>query len=240
MVTESTSRQAPTLRNGVTRRATGSVLLAILLALLLAIPVGRTARADDPPPGIYIYAISRDGELVGQQRMEFVRDGEKLRVISHMQLDVTLLGMTLYSFSQQAEEVRAGRNLVSLSSDANDDGKSRQIDLTLQGNRVKGSYNNDSPRDLDPTLSTTLFWQKPATGLTYLIDSVNGKLRDVTVTDVGPETLSLPMGNVEAHHYRLVGEIDREVWYDASGILVAGERKGPDGSTVRLELQQRP
>src|SRR5687768_5429507 len=107
MVTESILRQAstsraPHLKRGRVRRAVRGALLRALFVLLLAIPAGRAAQADDPPIGIYIYAISRDGSPVGQQRMEFLGDGEKLRVISQMQMEVTLLGMTLFSFTQQA------------------------------------------------------------------------------------------------------------------------------------------
>ncbi len=36
--------------------------------------------------------------------MEFVNDGEKLRVISHSELAVTLLGLKLFDFNQQVEE----------------------------------------------------------------------------------------------------------------------------------------
>jgi hypothetical protein len=242
MVTESASRQASTSRpahlKGFARRAIGAILFSAVFAL--AIPAGRAAQADDPPLGIYIYAISRDGTPVGQQRMEFVRDGEKLRVISHMQVEVTLLGMTLFNFNQRAEEVRAGGNVVSLASDADDDGKTRQVSLTLEGDRLKGIYNKDAHRDVDPKWPTSLFWQKPATGATHVIDSVNGKLRDVTVTEVGPATLTLPVGRLQARHYRVTGDLERELWYDADGILVAGKRNGRDGSTVLLELQQRP
>jgi hypothetical protein len=237
MVTESTPPQASTSRLCLFHlRRVGPILLALALALSFG-----QARAGNTPAGIFIYAISRDGTLVGQQRMEFVGDGGKLRVISHMQVDVTLLGMTIYSFDQQAEEVRAGNNnVLSLTSEANDDGKSRQISLTLQGDRLKGNYNEDTQRDVDPSFPTSLFWQKPAVGVTHVIDSVNGKLRDVTVTEIGREALALPIGNVMAQHYRVTGEMERELWYDDKGTLVAGQRKGPDGSTVRLELQQRP
>jgi hypothetical protein len=236
MVTESTPRQAPTLRGSIVLRAAAMILLALGMML----PVG-PARSDNPPAGIFIYAISRDGTLVGQQRMEFVADGEKLRVISRMQLDVTLLGMTIYSFDQQAEEVRAGNNnVLSLNSEADDDGKKKEISLSLQGDRLKGSYNKDTQRDLDPSFPTSLFWQKPAMGVTRVIDSVNGKARDVTVREVGTEALALPIGKVIAHHYLVTGEMERELWYDEKGTLVAGQRKGPDGSIVRLELQQRP
>jgi len=241
MVTESTRRQASTSHPSHAKGwpAAAGVLARLLLLLLLAIGAGRTAWAEDPPKGIYIYAISRDGTPIGQQRMEFVSDGEKLRVLSRMELAVTLLGMTIFDFNQQVEEVHDGDKLLSLVSDADDDGKDRKVNLTLQGDLLKGYYNGND-RAIDPRLVTSLFWKAPAVGETQLIDTLRGKVRDVTVKDLGPETLTLPVGRVETRHYQMRGEWERELWYDANGILVAGTRPGPDGTTVRLELQQRP
>jgi hypothetical protein len=244
MVTESTRRQASTSRGCLARAATrvGRSLAAIVL--LSALTVGAAARADDPPAhpplGIFIYAISRDGSPVGQRRMEFVSDGEKLRVISHTEIKVTLLGMSLFSYEQQAEEVRSDGKITSFTADADDDGKDKKIDLALEGDRLKGQYNSKTPRDLDPRLETSLFWQKPATGDIQVIDHERGKLRDIRVTEIGPETLNLPLGKIETRHYRVTGEIKRDLWYDTNAVLVAGEQQGPDGSIVRMELQQRP
>jgi hypothetical protein len=76
-------------------------------------------------------------------------------------------------------------------------------------------------------------------GETQLIDTLRGKVRDVNVKDLGEEMLTLPVGRIETRHYQLTGEWKRDLWYDASGILVAGELI-KDGATVRQELQQRP
>jgi len=175
MVTESTRRQASTSRPWYSPSWASPALraTAILLAMLLAIPFAGTARADDPR-GIFIYAISRDGAPIGQQRMEFVNDGEKLRVLSHTELEVTLLGMSLYGFNQQVEEVRSDGKIVSLTSEADDDGTDRKVNLTLQGDMLKGAY-NDNDRIIDPKLITSLFWKKPRTGETQLIDTLRGK-----------------------------------------------------------------
>jgi hypothetical protein len=153
---------------------------------------------------------------------------------------VTLLGMSIYGYKSQVEEVRAGGKIQSLTADTDDDGKAKKVNLSLQGDRLKGNYNTNTPRDIDPTVSTSLFWQLPATGDIEVIDCERGKLRPVTVKEIGTETLNLPVGKVEARHYRITGEMKRDLWYDANGILVAGQRPGPDGSTARLELQQRP
>jgi len=210
---------------------------AVLLTLPLATPFARSADAADPQ-GIFIYAISRDGQPIGQQRMEFVNDGEKLRVLSHTELGVSLLGMTLYGFNQQVEEVHSGGKLMSLTSEADDDGTDRKVSLTLQGELLKGDYNGND-RAIDPKLITSLFWQMPPMGETQLIDTLRGKVRDVNVKDLGPETLTLPVGRVETRHYRLTGEWKRDLWYDANGLLMAGELE-KDGAKIRQELQQRP
>jgi hypothetical protein len=240
MVTESTLRQVSTSRRNFAARALGAMVAVGLLALPGVLPFAASARAADPPAGIYIYSISRDGSPIGQQRMEFVTDGEKLRVLSHTELDVTLLGMSLYGFNQQVEEVRAGGKMMSLVSETDDDGKDRKVMLTLQGASLKGAYNDDVMREIDPALPTSLFWQMPRTGAVQVVDCIRGKVRDVTVKELSPQLLALPVGQIKTRHYRVAGEIKRELWYDDAGILVALEGTAKDGSTVRQELQQRP
>ena len=216
-----------------------------MAALLLAVTAGAAAAfagspPSSPPKGVFIYTISRNGDPVGQQRLEFVGNGERLRVLSHTSLDVSFLGMDLYGFEQQVEEVHQGDKIVTLSSDANDDGTEKKVELKLAGDRLKGNYNGNTQRDVDPKLKTSLFWDQPALGDSRILDLTRAKVRDVTVTDLGAETLKLPAGKIQAHHLRVSGEMKRELWYDTDGILVAGELKASDGSTLRQELLQRP
>jgi len=217
-----------------------------MAALFLAVLAGAmsfgsgAARAGDPPKGVFIYTIARNGDPVGQQRLEFVGDGQRLRVLSHTSLDVSFLGMNLYGFEQQVEEVHEGGKIVSLTSEADDDGTDKKVELKLAGDRLKGTYNDDTQRDVDPKMKTSLFWDEPALGDSRILDLLRAKIRDVTVTDLGVETLKLPAGKIDAHHLRVSGEMKRELWYDAAGILVAGELKASDGSTLRQELLQRP
>jgi hypothetical protein len=235
MLTESSSRQAPSGKISLAMFFIAGLSLAGALCGMAA-PV----LAGDPPKGVFLYTISREGEPVGQQRMEFIDDQAKLRVISHTSLEVKMLGLSLFAFDQQVEELRQGGNIISLTSIANDDGSNRKVSMTLQGGRLKGIYNSNSQRDADPKLGTSLFWQEPPLGKAEVIDCLRGKVRDVTVTDLGAETVNLAIGRIEAHHLRVAGGLQRELWYDADGILVAGELKAKDGTTVRQELLQRP
>jgi len=221
-------------------------LWARMAALLLVVSAGAicfgavAALAGGPPKGVFIYTISRNGDPVGQQRLEFVGDGGRLRVLSHTSVDVSFLGMNLYGFEQQVEEVHEGDQIVILTSEADDDGTDKKVELKLAGDRLKGTYNGDTERDVDPKMKTSLFWDRPALGDSRILDLLRAKVRDVSVTDLGTETLKLPAGKIEAHHLRVSGEMKRELWYDADGVLVAGELKANDGSTLRQELLQRP
>jgi len=188
--------------------------MAALLLVALAGTVAwgaPAALAGSPPKGVFIYTISRNGDPVGQQRLEFVGDGERLRVLSHTTVDVSFLGMNLYGFEQQVEEVHEGNRIITLTSDANDDGTDKKVDLKLAGDRLKGNYNGDTQRDVDPTMKTSLFWDEPALGDSRILDLLRAKVRDVTVTDLGAETLRLPAGKIEAHHLRVSGEMKREL-----------------------------
>jgi len=234
MLTESPMRQAPSSKTSL-----ATSIVAGLFAAGAVLGASVPAFAGDPPKGVFIYTISREGAPVGQERMEFINDQARLRVISHTSLDVKMLGLSLFDFDQQVEELHQNGELVSLTSIANDDGDAKKVSMTLQGDRLKGLYNT-TKRDADPKLGTSLFWQEPPLGEAEIIDCLRGKVRDVKVTDLGAETVGLPIGRVATHHLRVSGELQRELWYDADGILVAGEVKAKDGTTVRQELLQRP
>jgi hypothetical protein len=62
----------------------------------------------------------------------------------------------------------------------------------------------------------------------------------VTIEDRGADTLDLPEGPVKARHFAVKGEIEREVWYDPAGNLVAAQQIGSDGSLIRQALMSDP
>ena len=56
----------------------------------------------------------RDGEVVGEQRNDFERRGEELRVVTDVRINITLLGLNVYDFTQRIEESWQNGLLMSL------------------------------------------------------------------------------------------------------------------------------
>jgi hypothetical protein len=59
----------------------------------------------------------------------------------------------------------------------------------------------------------------------------------VAVQDKGEEIVNASGGRVPAHHYKISGGLDREVWFDGSNTLVRMQFAGKDGSNIVYELR---
>jgi hypothetical protein len=223
------------------RRAFSRSALAagLLLSVLAPAAFAEALSPETAPTGTYVYQVMRDGEVVGEQRADFERRGADLSVITDVRINVTLLGINVYDFSQRIEEKWAKGVLVELRSDADDDGNHRTVRLARNGGRLIGSYDGKE-RDLPGYLIPSTLWNSAAVGHSAVLDTVRGRERDVRVEDKGMEQVELPIGTIQARHYVFTGEFNREVWYDESGVLVAGQLEAKDGSIIRQELMRMP
>ncbi len=218
----------------------------VLLGMAVGgLAVGGIAKAGWPDSGgpaldgRYIYVISRNGNPIGQQSIEVHRDGPVLTASTETRIAVKFLGMTLYRMNQHIAETYSGRDLVRLQSETDDDGEIRTVDLTREGKILKGTFNG-APREFFCDCMASTMWHAESVARPAIVEASRARSRQVQVADLGPESLSLPVGAVEAHHLVVTGDLEREVWFDKDGMLVASLQKGRDGSLIRQELLQRP
>ena len=99
-------------------------LRLLVLALAVALLPGAlpAAAQPGPPDGTVEYAIMRNGDQIGSHRLVFRREGDRLTVDINVSVQVRVLGITAYRFTQTARETWRGGRLVTLDSSGNDDG----------------------------------------------------------------------------------------------------------------------
>ncbi len=113
----------------------------------------RVELAAFPQPGKLTYAVMRDGNKIGSQVVEFQRNGDQLLVLTSVKIEVSLLGITIYRFVHRSEEEWKGGELARLTSNTDDDGDKRVVDLKLVDGKLKGQYNGQAkefPHGHDP------------------------------------------------------------------------------------------
>ncbi|MFM9844219.1 MAG: DUF6134 family protein [Dongiaceae bacterium] len=189
-----------------------------------------------PQPGKLTYAVMRDGSRIGSQIVEFQRNGDQLLVLTSVKIKVSLLGITIYRFVHRSEEEWKGGELVRLTSNTDDDGDKRVVDLRLVDGKLKGQYNGQG-KEFPLGMIPATFWHPDSMKQTKLLDQVKARNRQISVKDLGTETITVQGKQIEARHFSVSGQIKREVWYGADGRLEKLQFEGKDGSAIVMVLR---
>jgi len=232
------------LASPVNSAINSALLFRVALAIGLVLSIYTAADAatltpDSAQTGTYAYQVLRDGEVVGEQRNDFERRGGELRVVTDVRINITLLGLNVYDFTQRIEESWQNGQLMSLTSVAVDDGDTRNVQLVREGDRLVGTYDGKQ-RDLPGHLVPSTLWNSAVVEHSSVLETSKGRERTFTVEQKGIEQVKLPIGTVNARHFVFTGNFKREAWYDESGVLVAAQMEAKDGSIIRQELLRMP
>jgi hypothetical protein len=206
--------------------------------LLLADP--RPLAADHapdpglfPPTGRLEYGVFRKGKRIGGQSVDFSLEEGRYVVRTRIELAVEFVFLTAYRFEHDAEEVWVEGQLQRFTSRTNDDGRSRVVEARRQSALLEVNYNGKISMVPGDILPASL-WHPLTARQTILLDPIKGRVRDVSITDVGMETMTLDGAPVPTHHFSITGEIMREVWYGPDGHVVQVRFPAKDGSEIML------
>ena len=233
-------RLASPVNTALLRRVAQSAAVAIGLAFsFLPAAYAAALSPESAQTGTYVYQVLRNGEVVGEQRADFERRGDELRVVTEVRINITLLGLKVYDFTQRIEEHWNKGVLMDLTSVSVDDGDTRNVKLTREGDRLIGTCDGKE-RNLPGNLIPTTLWNSAVVEHSSVLETVKGRERSFTVAQKGIEKVTLPVGDVAARHFVFTGDFKREAWYDDSGVLVASQMEAKDGSIIRQELLRTP
>jgi hypothetical protein len=215
-------------------------VVGLLLMVLAAWPAAGAsndlALATFPPAGRLDYQVTREGDDIGTQSVEFIRSGDRLTVRTHVNILVTVLGIPVFRFTHEAEEQWQNGRLTAFKSKSDDDGEPRDVALKLDGDRLRGTYNGRT-LDLPGSLIPASLWRPDTVQQTVLLDPIKGRDRQVSIADKGLEKVKVRGQLVDAHHYAMTGQITRDIWYGADGQIVQVRFPAKDGSQVQVVLR---
>jgi len=219
--------------------------LAILAACGLLLLTSAAGAAQDVPAwpgrlGSYVFEVTRDGKPIGTQTVTLKQDGDLLTVTTESAIAVKMLGIVVYRMHQVLTDTYRGNRLIAVAAETKDPDGLRAGKIARDGNRWTGKLGKQS-RDFacDCESSSTMPLLANVKG-SAMIEASEVQPRSVTFEDKGTEMLNLPEGQVQTRHFAAKGEIERDVWYDPAGNLVAAQQRGSDGSLIRQNLMSDP
>lgn len=207
--------------------------LLCLGASLIAAGLAASTRAD--PNAAINFAVMRNGEQIGTNKIKVVRDGAQTMVQDDTHVAVGFGVITLYHFDQSETEHWAGGRLVALSAKTDDNGTERNTSASAQGGKLVVRA-GDKVKEVPPTAVPLSLWNPPLVDSQVALDPKDGSVEPMKVIDRGEENLTIQGRPRAAHHYQIVTTFPEDVWYDEKNQLVQVELKGSDGSTIRYQL----
>jgi hypothetical protein len=205
--------------------------LALVACLILA-PSAPEARSDG---GVYTFTVLRDGEPIGEHRFAFDHRGDRMEIEESTDIQVTVALIPVFSFEHERRELWQDGRLMSIAARTNDNGELLDIDIKPNGHGLIRTVNGRVDR-IDDSQVLTL-WNKDVLDHHRFVSVVEDEILKASFHYLGKETITLAGQPLEAEHYRMVGDEERDVWYDPAGHVakVSFERQGSLIEYVRNE-----
>ncbi|MGV6806063.1 MAG: DUF6134 family protein [Ruegeria sp.] len=188
-------------------------IATVTVAAAIALPAFASTL---PANGRIQFDVFRKGKDIGDLSYEFSGTPEaySVKISTDIAVKVPLVRFNAYVFKQNSVEKWSGGKLASIQSATNDDGDDHKISQSGKGLLPASLWNDDIVKSRK------------------LLNTIDGRVMNVRVTDLGVQAVPVRGGQLSAHHYRISGDLERDVWYDNQGNLAHVSFTADDGSTV--------
>lgn len=170
------------------------------------------------------FLIERKGKVIGYHAVDVTPTDYGARVETTIEMEVGIGPITLFRYDHKATEIWRDDKLISLVSKTNNNGEQEYVDAKRYGEAlmINGSaYEGPAPDGAMPSS----YWDKDLVKADAMINTQNGEVMEVDTTKIGQTEAP---HNQLAEHYRLVGSIALNLWYEGekwvgSNFTVDGE-----------------
>jgi hypothetical protein len=203
------------------------LISAIAGAVGCALPrVGRAAPTVVLPSAAdnQRFSVLYKGDRIGAHTVAYSTAGGETRVVTEIDLKVTALLFTLFSFSHRSEEIWRDGRLVSLTSETVEHGETLHVTGTpvAQGFRVVSKAGPFIARA--DALTSNNLWTPAVLQQETVIDAYHGGVIGVSVRKLDDEQIPLAGRQVGTSRYRFITPyLAGGIWYDAANRWVHGE-----------------
>ena len=175
------------------------------------------------------YELFRNNKLIGYHKYNFNRDNNILSVKSEVNFKITKLGVDLYKYFAQSEEVYKDGIFYQFSSKTNQNKKEKYVNINVDGDKSKLIIDGSSFKGkttVDSIVGT--WWNHEIVKAKKQISAISGRIIDQTVTFIGKEQMSIDNKTFNTLHFNFKSsdeslpdnkKLNTDIWYDVNTFL---------------------
>ncbi len=202
------SGQARVIKCGWTARLCGALALILL---------PWAAQGDHLSE--YHYTVLRGGEAIGTHRVTVSPDGRDLKIEAETEFEVSFGPLTFYRMEHLRQEVWRNGELEEMTAYTNKNGDVYDIAITRDSQGYKRVINGRTDR-FEPSMKLLTLWHEDLFRYSSFVSPMEDKTYQISVDFVTADKIDLIDRSVDAVAYRMSGDTNRELWYDAQGHIM--------------------
>lgn len=182
------------------------------------------------------FRVFLDDREIGRHDFVLQQQGDTEQVRSIADFEYRLLFVKLYEYQHSNTETWEGDCLASIDSSTNANGDRYRV----EGERLERGFlleRGDDQELLPRCISTFAYWKPDFLRSSHLLNSQNGELLEVEVSEPEPDQLMVRGELMETNRYQLqAGEMKIRLWYSETNKWLALESDARGGRVLRYEL----
>jgi len=217
--------RAESSRRSISRRTL--LMSAVAGAATYALPRVARAAAEMLSPSDAAnrrFSVLYKGDGIGAHTVSYSAAAGEARITTEVDLQVTALFFTVFSYSHRSEEIWREGRLTSLNSETVEHGKTLHVTgaATAQGFRVvseAGPFIASAT-----TLTSNSLWTPAVLEQKTLVDAQHGGIIGVSARKSADEQIVIGGRQIRATRYRFITPyLAGSIWFDDGGLWVHGE-----------------
>ena len=203
-----------------------NIILSIIILFAFSYPaISHVEHYDDY--NYLEYELFRNNKSIGYHKYDFIRKGDTLKVISEVKFKITKLGVDLYKYYAESEEVYKKDEFFSFTSKTNQNKKEKYVNisvndksLVVDGSSFKGETSKNN------IIGT--WWNHEIVKAKAQISAISGRIIEQKVTFIGKEKLTIGENTFNTLHFNFKSSdeslpenkrLNTDIWYDEKTML---------------------
>jgi hypothetical protein len=168
--------------------------------------------------GVFTFTVSRDGTPIGEHRVAFRHEGDRVEIETDMELKVSFAMVPVFRFSHRSHEIWQDGKPILISATTDDDGHEYDITVRANGHGLMRTVNDRTDR-LDGSTKVLALWNQDTVTSPpgNFVSIVEDETLEVAFHYLGKERMTIEGRQLEVDHYQMVGDEERDIWYDKNG-----------------------
>ena len=175
------------------------------------------------------YELFRNDQLIGYHKYSFLRSGDKLKIESKVSFKITKLGVDLYKYFAESEEIYENDQFVGFSSKTKQNKKDKYVNIRLDDTQKNliidgSSYKGNTSKD---TIVGT-WWNHEIIKAKAQISAISGRIIEQNVKFIGKEKITINGKEYDTIRFNFKSsdttlpeskKLNTDIWYDEKTFL---------------------